>query len=351
MAIGSRHCIYGLKAYAADQPWRNAAMNCAEFSLDQRFGRLWPPFFVICTLSLRNAVRERPPEIEVDAADGLMPMDNDGIEEHGGFKPAVRENPPAFNVPGAVLFLIIVFALVHLYRANLGFMDDFRVLTEDGFTPSRLALALGWRDQTEILKSIMQLPDAARPATAFLQAGLDAGSGVWSSLVSYAFLHGDLAHVTLNSLWFLAFGSVVARRLGTMLFLLFFAVTAALSALAYAALNMDSVIPLIGASGAISAAMGASMLLPFQSRRFGPPQPAEAAPLMPLLQAIGSRRVVFMTLSWVFINLLFGLGINLGGDGQEAANVAWEAHIAGFIVGFLLLPLFDRFRHRAAPMI
>jgi membrane associated rhomboid family serine protease len=61
-------------------------------------------------------------------------------------------------------------------------------------------------------------------------------------------------------------------------------------------------------------------------------------PLMSLAQALSDRRVVVVSLTWIGINLLAIVGVgNLNTDG----GVAWQAHIGGFVAGFLLFGLFD----------
>ena len=91
---------------------------------------------------------------------------------------------------------------------------------------------------------------------------------IWT-FVTYAFLHGDLNHLVFNSIWLLAFGSPVARRFGTWRFLVFFAPSAAAGgALVHLATHFGQLLPMIGASAAISGAMAA--VTRFVFRRGGP---------------------------------------------------------------------------------
>ena len=77
--------------------------------------------------------------------------------------------------------------------------------------------------------------------------------------LSYMALPHDWTHLVINSFWLLAFGLVVARRLGSVLFLLFFSLCGVAGALLYLGLNWGSPIPVVGASGAISGLMAAAL--------------------------------------------------------------------------------------------
>ena len=249
-----------------------------------------------------------------------------------------------FNVPGIVIAIIAVLLLIQGYRSQLSPVDDFTFVALRGFVPARLALDLGWISSDDLLKALTERGEIGGLTLAFLKLLESDEANVWTSLVTYAGLHGDWSHVTLNALWFLAFGSVVARRLGTSLFLVFVFITAMGAALTYAMFNLTSIVPMIGASGVVSAAMGAALLLPF--RPVGDPgisDELQRIPLMPIRMALRDRRVVSTTLIWFAINALLAFGIGTGGDGEITA-VAWEAHIGGYLIGMALIYGLDRFR-------
>ncbi len=147
------------------------------------------------------------------------------------------------------------------------------------------------------------------------------------------------AHLAINSLWLLAFGPIVARRFGAPLFLLFFLICEIAAAAAHLALNWGSLMPVIGASGAISGLMGAGL-------RLLPTQAPWAVQGEDKLAPIFSRQIVIFTVVWMAINLAAGLtGFGLGG---ETGLIAWQAHMGGYLAGLLLAGPFDRFRPRTA---
>jgi membrane associated rhomboid family serine protease len=151
--------------------------------------------------------------------------------------------------------------------------------------------------------------------------------------VSYMFLHADWTHVLVNSIWLIPFGSVVARRYGGGLFLVFFLICGIIGAGVHLAFNWGSTAPVIGASAAVSGLMGAA----FRMLPRGP-----HAPLLPLL----SKPVLLWSIIWMGINVV--AGITGFGTGPGVRLVAWQAHIGGYFAGLLLADVFDRFRGKHA---
>jgi len=222
---------------------------------------------------------------------------------------------PIFRAPAVVLWLIGLLAALHLARISRPSLSDALVY-EYGLYPLRYSHAF--------LESHM-----ANPGT------------LWERVVpflSYLGLHGSWMHLIINCLWLLAFGPIVARRFGNVLFLLFFLACGVAAALCYLALNWGSPVPVVGASGAISGLMAAAIrMLPGQA----PWVTQSEAPLAPLL----SRQILVFSAIWAAINLLTALtGLGVGG---ESGLIAWQAHLGGFLAGLLLCGPLDRLRPRS----
>jgi membrane associated rhomboid family serine protease len=224
------------------------------------------------------------------------------------------------NVPPVVTATLAVLALVHAGRVwLLSPRAELELLKQFSFVPARYEQA-----------AQCGVPDALGPK-------------IWT-FVSYALIHGDLVHLGVNAVWLLAFGSAVARRFGAVRFLLFSAATAAAGAATHLAMHFGECVPMVGASAAISGFMAAAMRFAFQHG--GPLGPWRAhdthayhVPAAPLRVALTDPRVVAFLVVWFGLNLLLGLGsLSLTGDQQE---LAWEAHIGGFLAGLLLFPWFD----------
>jgi membrane associated rhomboid family serine protease len=228
---------------------------------------------------------------------------------------AARE--PVFNIPRVVVALLAVMALVHALRMFvLTAAEDNELLLLFVFDPVRYAAG--------------PLPEGGLPG--------GFGAQVWT-FVTYAFLHASWTHLGVNAVWFLAFGSAVARRFGPARFVLFFCVTAAAGAIAHLFAYGGEDAPVIGASAAISGTMAAAVRFAF--RRGGAPRRFEAGrlPALPLARALREPAVIAFLLVWFAINFVFGLwSTPLAGENEV---VAWQAHIGGFLAGLLLFSWFD----------
>lgn len=176
--------------------------------------------------------------------------------------------------------------------------------------------------------------DAILSAYAFAPANLVPGR--WETLITSIFLHGSWAHAMMNGAFALAFSAPLARLFGPkveggLLFFTFYVLAGVLANLGYAAVHLGGQGLVVGASGAVSGLMGATARLIGGDGRPGP---------------IFSRTVLGMGGGWVVINLIIALvgGSFLPGSGN--AGVAWEAHIAGFVLGVLLIGPFARLAPR-----
>jgi membrane associated rhomboid family serine protease len=231
---------------------------------------------------------------------------------------------PAFNLPGAVTVLILAMGLLHAVRGSL----------------------LSPRQDAELLLIFSFIPVRYEAVA----AGYDFPGGVWAEVwspVTYALLHGDWVHFGVNAVWLAAFGSALAWRFGTARFLVFSALGAVAGAGAHWIGHADEMVPMVGASGAISAHMAAVARFMFQSGgpfRGGRRDPsAFRAPALPLGRALADRRVLGFLGVWLALNLAFGLG-GLAIPGEEEASIAWEAHVGGFLFGLLAFAAFDPVR-------
>lgn len=212
---------------------------------------------------------------------------------------------PFLHAPASVLWLIAFIVAAHVARVLSPEPVSDAILLHYGFVPAR-----------------------------YVQGG--SLLPLLIPFVSYNFLHADFVHLGVNCLWLLVFGPVVARRYGGALFLGFFLICGITGAAAYLALNWGSPDGVIGASGAISGLMGAAIrMLPW-------PGAARTRPLAPIF----SRPVLLFSAFWVFTNFLIGI-TGFGAMG-EIHQVAWQAHLGGYVAGLLLAGVFDRLRRMHA---
>jgi membrane associated rhomboid family serine protease len=247
-----------------------------------------------------------------------------------------RPREPALNIPFVIIAIVCLCVLVQGSLELLG--DDYRIgaVARFAFVPARLTAVFEPKAVAEWASSLLEStqPDTARDGQ-LLQFLLAQPTPVFLTLISYAGLHGDWAHLGFNALWLLAFGTPVARRLGWVRFLALMGVTAAAGAIVHWLCFPFGAAPVIGASAAVSGCMGAALRFAFGERREDP----SAAPLTSLRAMLTSRRALSFLVVWFASNLLFGLGSV--GFGLTTAPVAWQAHIGGFLAGTLVMPLLD----------
>jgi membrane associated rhomboid family serine protease len=234
----------------------------------------------------------------------------------------VKSSEPIFNIPPVMVALIGAMVLVHFGRYFLLSPDaDLEFLLRFAFIPARY--------------------------TAIFSAGPEYPGGVAADVwtfVTYALIHGDITHLATNMIWLLPFGSAVARRFGRARFMLMFVATAVAGALAHLVTHAGEAFPMIGASGAVSGFMAAAVRFVFE--RGGPidawrrPDPANyRLPAAPLSVALRNPRVVIFLLIWFALNTVFGLGASIVPGAEQ--EIAWQAHIGGFLAGMVLFPIFD----------
>lgn len=258
----------------------------------------------------------------------------------------VMRREPIFNLPPLIPILIGFFALIEIAIGFAGADMASDLYLTFGFIPGDLSERFG-SDVFRALEEASRLkPDAddllgiAEIASYLRQYP----SALPFSLISYSFLHAGWPHLIINSVWLMAFGSVVARRIGSVRFLALFALSAIGAALLHFVTHTNDVMPVIGASGAVAGIMAAAIRFVFQPGESLSGFSLDAsgsyrAPSLPLLKTFQDRRTLRFILLWLAINLLTGLaGIPLGlGEG----SIAWEAHLGGFFTGLVVFSWID----------
>ena len=158
------------------------------------------------------------------------------------------------------------------------------------------------------------------------------------TLVTSMFLHGSWSHVIGNT-WFLwIFGDNIEDRLGHRRFVVFYLFCGIGAAAGHIMIDPHSMLPTIGASGAIAGVMGAYFVLYPHSR---------VLTLVPLFiyWEIVELPAIFLLGFW-FLMQLFGAGIGTitPTSGTESGGIAFMAHIAGFALGAVIALVFRRSR-------
>ncbi len=221
-----------------------------------------------------------------------------GTESQNGQKPPAG----AVNLPPVVSWLAGAMVAVHLLRLLIPRTTDYLLVEFLAFDAS-VYTDPGVR--------------GAKPLAMFLGPA------------THIFVHADMIHLTLNVGLFLGFGTAIARRMGPSQFMLLFLLCGIAGAIAWLILNPLSPALLIGASGAISGMIGATARLGID----GKSAPGGPPPLRSRQQAMS------LAIIWILLNLVIALA---GGELFGLAGaVAWEAHLGGFVAGYLLIGRFN----------
>jgi membrane associated rhomboid family serine protease len=226
-------------------------------------------------------------------------------------EPSDIQREPLFNLPPVILALMGLCAAIHVLRLYVLTPDqDFDFFVRAAFVPARYQSA-----------QFLDIYALTTPVT-------------------YSFLHGSFVHLAVNMVWLAAFGSPLANRIGPSRFLLFWGFTAIAAAALHFALHSSDLTPLVGASGAIAGMMGAAARFAFQIDRRSS-RPLFLGSPLPVSTVLRSRSVLSFLAIWMVVNLVTGL-ISVGPGMNQP--IAWEAHIGGFLAGFLCIGWFDK-RH------
>ena len=207
----------------------------------------------------------------------------------------LRDIIPSRTTPVVTVALITINVLVFLYELSLGRAVD--------------AFTLYW--------------------------GLVPAAFSWVAVFTSMFLHGGFLHVAGNMLYLWIFGDNVEDRMGHGRFLVFYLLCGVAAALAQTITAPDSVIPMVGASGAIAGVMGAYFVLYPKSRI------VTLIPIFFFFQVIEVPAILFLGI-WFLMQFLSGLGSIVSVASGSTGGVAFWAHVAGFVAGLSGVVVFRR---------
>lgn len=222
----------------------------------------------------------------------------------------IRDDTPRFSTPFITYFIIALNVVVFLYELSIGAQSQRALnafVAEFGVVP---------RHETAVLTG----HTALSPTLAFLP------------ILTSMFIHGGWLHI-IGNMWVLwIFGDNIEDYLGHFKYLVFYLVSGVVAALVHIALNLNSRVPTVGASGAIAGVMGAYIVL------------FPRAKVLTLVFLI-----IFITFWWLpawlflgywfLIQFLGGLATNIAETSQSSGGVAVWAHVGGFLAGVLLIKL------------
>jgi membrane associated rhomboid family serine protease len=179
---------------------------------------------------------------------------------------------------------------------------------------ANLAVFFAWQMQTGLPRSVVL---AGLTPTELQPVSLPGVGHLFTSM----FMHGGIAHL-LGNMWFLwVFGDNVEDEIGRIKFVIFYLLCGVAGAVAHVALNAQSTIPMVGASGAISGVLGGYLVLHPRAR-------------VNMLVWFRSVQVP----AWCYLLIWMGLQVLALSQASRIAamGIAYWAHIGGFIAGMIL---------------
>jgi len=214
----------------------------------------------------------------------------------------LRDNQPTNCIPVATYAIMAVTCLVFLFQLQLG-LDSNAVFYTYGLVPGKYTV---W--------------DMSRHFSLFNHI---------FSLFSYMFFHGGFWHF-LGNMWFLyIFGDNIEAHFGSGRFILFYIMAGLIAGGLHLILNPFSLVPTIGASGAIAGVMGAYFLLYPGSKIL------TLIPIIIIPWLIEIPAYIFLGF-WFIMQFLNATG------SESGAGIAWWAHVGGFVSGIILVKLNQR---------
>lgn len=233
-------------------------------------------------------------------------------------QPSLKSAPPVFNLPLVTVVIIAVLIAIHAFLQVAG--EQYQIFSQAvfAFNPARFGV-----------EPINQLK----------------GSAYWSML-TYGLLHADWVHLGFNSLWLVIFSKPVVLRLGNLRYLVLLALSIVAGALASLIVHWGEFLVMVGISAGVSGVMAAAIPIMYaRGGHWGMTSPEHMALIHPLTPwgIITNKTAAGFTLMWLALTTFTATTQYFTGTAfLEERVIAWEAHLGGFIMGFILFYLLDR---------
>ncbi len=170
------------------------------------------------------------------------------------------------------------------------------------------------------------------------------GSAYWSML-TYGLLHADWTHLGFNSLWLVIFSKPVVLRLGSWRYVLLLALSIIAGAVAGLIVHWGEFVVMVGISAGVSGMIAAAIPIMYAGgvgmATMNERQIRTVQPLSPL-QILRNKQAMAFTIMWLALTMFTATSQYMTGTAfLEERVIAWEAHVGGFIAGFVAFYLLD----------
>jgi len=223
----------------------------------------------------------------------------------------IKDDQPSYSTPYVNTFLIVLNILIFFYQWTLGPRAGDAFVRIYGEVPSHLAAFLAGSPR-------YTLPEVILP------------------FFTSMFLHGGWMHV-LGNMWFLyIFGDNIEDYLGHFKYLVFYLLSGIIAMSVQVAVNPNSNIPTVGASGAIAGVLGAYFLLYPRAR------------VLTWFFVFVLYLPAWIVLGeWIAIQFLSGTATLSVNAGRDVGGVAFWAHVGGFVAGMVMIKIFPERKQRS----
>lgn len=229
------------------------------------------------------------------------------------------KSQPFLRIPAATVGLLAALVVAHIARVQSSILTSQAIIANYAFFPTRYSHA-------------------------YLVAHNVSPQSFWDRaipFVSYSFLHLNSTHLAVNCVLLLPFGSVVARRLGAILFILLFLVCGIAGALTYLLARWGAPVYITGASAAISGiiAVGVRIMADVQARdvrSFAAAVSGDPSRQQGLAPVVSVRCLAWTGLFAGINALIVAINAYIGEQGTGPQVIAWQAHMGGYAAGMFL---------------
>jgi membrane associated rhomboid family serine protease len=198
------------------------------------------------------------------------------------------------------------------------------------------SLSMGSSDAEAVVMRFGVIPDVLVHGSWTEPRSMGGALGSWVTPVTSMFLHGGVLHLGSNMLFLHVFGDNVEDVLGRGRFVLFYLLCGLGAVVGQILVDPSSMVPMIGASGAISGVLAGYMTL------FPHARVVTLIPIFIFIHFMQVPAAVFIVL-WFALQLIQGY-LSLGIISEGAGGVAWFAHIGGFLAGLVFIRVFYKKR-------
>jgi len=233
---------------------------------------------------------------------------------------------PHRRFPLFTLLIIAANVFVTAWMWSLPKARQTEITMEYGFVPARLTqMGRGQPIKAQVLEMDLRL---GRPVQREVVTLSTNPRDVYLTLITTMFLHGGWGHLLMNMWMFWIFGNNIEDRLGSLVYLAFYLMGGIVATLVFWASGPNTTMPVVGASGAVAAVLGAYAIT-FPSAK------VRTLVFFIFFVIVDLPALVVLGI-WFVLQLVSGV---MGLWGVAMEPVAFWSHIGGFVAGMILMPL------------